>query len=107
MEEKVSGVSYDKESNIIKFKILKVDNEINLKELEVKFGGTLVLDEKNIPKYIYGGGNIIFYIGKKYILRYSISKKFKIEDYRKEITKYYDLSKLKIGVEIYYPLENN
>uniref|UniRef100_A0A6C0DZQ0 Protein kinase domain-containing protein n=1 Tax=viral metagenome TaxID=1070528 RepID=A0A6C0DZQ0_9ZZZZ len=112
MDDKVSDVFYDKGSNEIKFKILKVDKEIDLNKLGKNFGQILniVFDEKtNKPKYTHGGGNIIFYItdkeGQNYVLRHSLSEKLKIEDYRKEITKYYELSEMNIGVKIYYPLK--
>jgi len=113
MDDKVSDVFYDKENNKITFKILKVDKEINLNELMKNWQiFNIVFDEKtNNPKYIYGGGNIIFYITdkeeKKYVLRHSLSEKLKIEDYRHEIRKYYELSRFNIGVKIYYPSETN
>ena len=121
MEEKIKNVSYSESEETIKFKIRDEPMTIDLKELQTKFKQKLsiILNEKNIPKYIYGGGNIIFYMeekseksdksdksDKKYVLRYSISTNFKIDEYRKEITKYYQLSEMKIGVEIYYPLED-
>ena len=113
MDDKVSDVFYDKENNKITFKILKVDKEINLNELMKNWQiFNIVFDEKtNNPKYIYGGGNIIFYIndkeGQKYVLRHSLSEKIKIENYRHEISKYYELSRFNIGVKIYYPSETN
>ena len=113
MEEKIKNVSYNESKETIEFKIRDEPMTIiDLKELQTKFESKLsiILNEKNIPKYIYGGGNIVFYMkdksGKEYVLRFSILTKFNIDEYRKEINKYYQLSELKIGVEIYYPLKD-
>jgi hypothetical protein len=111
MEEKITNVSYNESRETIEFKIRDAKTTIDLKELQKKFG-RIILNEKNIPKYIYGGGNIVFYMkdddsDKEYVLRHSILTKFSIDEYKKEITKYYQLSELKIGVEIYYPSKEN
>ena len=107
--EKISNVSYDKDKRHIKFMILKKEEiiiDLNTISILKKSTPELFYD---IPKYIYGGGNIIFYIidgDKKYILRHSICQISK-DDYRKEIKKYYEFRRLNIGVEIFYPLEKN
>jgi hypothetical protein len=108
--EKISNVSYDKDKRHIKFMILKKKEIIidlnTIRFLEKSTHPELFYD---IPKYIYGGGNIIFYIidgDKKYILRHSISQ-ISTDDYRKEIEKYYEFSSLNIGVEIFYPTKTD
>ena len=91
MEEKIKNVSYNESKETIEFKIRDEPMTIiDLKELQTKFESKLsiILNEKNIPKYIYGGGNIVFYMkdksGKEYVLRFSILTKFNIDEYNND-----------------------